>query len=292
MKNATIFTALVLFSFLPFGCSEDEVWRNTEKALIVDNSLVLEKPNDLKLKLETDLKLQKRVMAIGAEIKMALNPELEASKMIGREILRSRGVDPDLAFGDPNDSRLAMVPIMSALLDSINREWNKQGIQLDSVAWIDQEDTPQQTSNGHTVSITENSKRIGNTIMDCFANEAGKVLSIFGTAYGFAAAGKVAGSVVVSALGGSLTAGQAIGALGLAYWAYRSGQCAGDKLLRNHPEDCSITLPLPCEDVIAMGPEAFKGYWGFSDDHPYNKCVRDLNLQLPWENRNLAKRVR
>jgi hypothetical protein len=84
---------------------------------------------------------------------------------------------------------------------------------------------------------------------------------------------KVAGATVV----GSLTAGQAVGILGLWYWAYRSGQCAGDKLLRS--PDCTISVPIPCADVLAMGPDAFKGYWGLYDNHPYEKCVRDLNKQ-------------
>jgi hypothetical protein len=177
MKNATIFTAIVLFALLPSACTEDENWSNLEKAVNVENGFVLEKPGgDLKEKVKTDLKLQQRVMAIRNEITLALTPELEASKMIGREILRSRGVNPDSAFGDPNDSRLAMVPLMAALLDSINREWNKQGMQIDSVAWIEQGDFPQQVSNGNTISITQD-KRIGETIFDCAADVGGRVLT-------------------------------------------------------------------------------------------------------------------
>jgi hypothetical protein len=75
-----------------------------------------------------------------------------------------------------------------------------------------------------------------------------------------------------------MTAGQAIGVLGLAYWAYRSGQCAGDKLLRR--TDCDVTKALPCPEIIAMGPQAFKGYMGKYSNHPYQKCISDINKQL------------
>ena len=53
MRNATIFTALVLFTFLPSGCSEDDGWSDAEKAVGLDNSVGLDKPGyDLKLKLD------------------------------------------------------------------------------------------------------------------------------------------------------------------------------------------------------------------------------------------------
>jgi hypothetical protein len=185
-----LYKVLMLGLLCVAACTEDDA---LESVILVEQTENMKKPlDDLELKLETVLKLQARVLAIQSELKQVLNPEFEASKMIGREILRSRGVDPDIAFSDPDDPRLMLVPMMADLLDSINMGMQKNGLQIDSVAWVKPACIPIQTNIGNSISIAQDA-RIGETIFNCAADEGGRVLTVFGTLYTGAAALKVTG---------------------------------------------------------------------------------------------------
>jgi hypothetical protein len=268
MGNVRTFTAIFLLALLPSACTEDENWSNLEKAINVDNNFVLDKPGgDLKEKVKTDLKLQRRVMAIRTEIETAMAPDFEASMEVGRQILRSRGVDPDTAFASPNDPGLALVPAITDYLDSLNQQLYSQGLQVADVIVIP-DGQPAQTVSGNSISITQNVD-FGTLMVDCLVSEGSKIgIMVAGALYGLKEH-KVAGKLIMR----GVSASRATYLLGAMYLSYRWGRCTGEAY--RGETDCSVTKRLPCSELLKYGPDGFPEYVGPIKGHPYWRCAEE-----------------
>lgn len=232
MKTVTIYLGLVLLLIFPSACSEEEVFESLVSFEQENNLLRLDKPfDDLGLKLETDLMLQKRVWEIQTQLNQALAPNMAALAVMGKDILRSRGVDPDTVFTGPDDVRFALVPMVTEILDSINAEMNKEGYYIESVVWTDEKDLQHQIGNGKSISITQDlqwgrhwSKK-ANALTDCF--DQGGALTILGGMTAAMAWTKTTGAVIATVAGVVVPTWAAVAMVGGGYYAYRVGDCQG-----------------------------------------------------------------
>lgn len=225
MEEHLKFVMLVMVLLTASACSEDPELANLKSAVRVDNSLM--SPVDrLELQLATDLKLQKRVFEIQNHISQAIVSDMEFEKLLGRSILKNRFVDPNTAFSEgADDPRLALVPVMTDFLDSINQEMNKSGLYIDSVAWMSKEDylasKSVQTGNGNSITLSQNIS-FASKFFDCF--DQGTVFTVFTGILAGVGAAKISGAMVV----GSINGIGAIGLVGAGYYSFRVGECHGD----------------------------------------------------------------
>lgn len=217
---------------IPFACDQEDMLDNLESQVRVDNNIIkVELPSDLEVKLQTDLMLQKRVLEIQTELNEALTPSMEALAILGKDILRSRGVNPDTVFAGPDDVRFALVPMVTEILDSINAEMNKEGFYLKGIIWTDKKDLQQQTGSNNSISITQDlqwgshcSKK-AKALADCF--DQGGAATILAGMTGAMAWTKTTGVIIASVCGVAIPTWAAVALTGGGYYAFRVGDCQG-----------------------------------------------------------------
>lgn len=142
MRNATLFSSLVLLLVFPSACSVEEKVKPISPVASTENALILSGfSRDLGLNLEITPAFMARKDVVKFEMENLMRPNVEALIAVGKEGISKYQIDPGLISTDPNDPQFALMAVLIHQLEAIYAAGYKvvlvDGPVVDDIIWGD-----------------------------------------------------------------------------------------------------------------------------------------------------------